>query len=144
MAFVRRRGNAYYLVHNQRRGGKVRQLQLARLGERPRITDEVVQSVSREHPFLDLDWSHLRQRVNSRVELFDPKSDYVSELLQSLHQLHLDLAELSPPLLRWSKAPQVGADIVMHLRLLRSTLEVKLNQFEQAGRGLSLDTRRYR
>jgi hypothetical protein len=144
MAFVRRRGNSYYLVHNKRQRGKVRQLQLARLGERPRITDDVVREVSRQHPFLDLDWNLLRQQVNSRVELFDPKSDYVNELLQTLRQLHLDLAELSPPLLRWSRAPQVGQDIVMHLRLLRSTLDVKLNQFEQAGRGLTLDTRSYR
>ena len=32
MAFVRRKGNTFYLVHNVRRGGKVRQLHLARLG----------------------------------------------------------------------------------------------------------------
>jgi len=36
MAFVRRKGNAYYLVHNVRRGGKVQQLHLARLGDRAR------------------------------------------------------------------------------------------------------------
>src|SRR6266851_5057555 len=39
MAFVRRKGNAFYLVHNVRRGGKVRQLHLARLGVRAR-TDQ--------------------------------------------------------------------------------------------------------
>jgi len=49
MAFVRRKGNAYYLVHNVRRGGKVRQLHLARLGDRARITDEIVRAVSQEH-----------------------------------------------------------------------------------------------
>ena len=32
MAFVRRKGNAWYLVHNVRRQGKVKQLHLARLG----------------------------------------------------------------------------------------------------------------
>jgi len=42
VAFVRRKGNALYLVHNVRRGGKVRQLHLARLGARARITDDVV------------------------------------------------------------------------------------------------------
>ena len=42
MAFVRRKGNAFYLVHNVRRGGKVRQLHLARLGDRARITERVV------------------------------------------------------------------------------------------------------
>ena len=77
MAFVRRKGNTYFLVHNVRRQGKVQQLQLARLGERPRITDEVVRTVSRSHPFLDLDWSHLRERVSSRVELFNIRSLYL-------------------------------------------------------------------
>ncbi len=57
VAFVRRKGNTYFLVHNVRRQGKVQQLHLARLGERPRITDDVVRKVSRNHPFLDLDWS---------------------------------------------------------------------------------------
>jgi hypothetical protein len=42
MAFVRRKGKSFYLVHNVRRGGKVQQLHLARLGDRARITDEVV------------------------------------------------------------------------------------------------------
>ena len=44
VAFVRRKGNTYFLVHNVRRQGKVQQLQLARLGERPRITDDVVRT----------------------------------------------------------------------------------------------------
>ena len=74
MAFVRRKGNSYYLVHNVRRRGKVEQLYLARLGERPHITDEIVREVSRNHPMLELDWSRLREEVNSRVELFDPGS----------------------------------------------------------------------
>ena len=50
MAFVRRKGNTYFLVHNVRRQGKVQQLHLARLGERPRITDDVVRRVSRNPP----------------------------------------------------------------------------------------------
>ena len=47
MAFVRRKGNSFFLVHNVRRGGKVQQLQLARLGGRARITDDVVREVSK-------------------------------------------------------------------------------------------------
>ena len=50
MAFVRRKGNTYFLVHNVRRQGKVQQLHLARLGERPRITDEVVRQGIAEPP----------------------------------------------------------------------------------------------
>jgi hypothetical protein len=132
MAFVRRRGNAYYLVHNVRRGGKVKQLHLARLGERPRITDEVVRQVSRNHPLLDLDWSELREQVNGGVDLFDPKSAYVQKLVSTLRALNLDLADLFPPLLDLSQAPETGHEILMQLRLLHSTVQVKLNQFDQS------------
>src|SRR5712692_3411122 len=106
MAFVRRKGNAYYLVHNVRRRGKVKQLHLARLGERPRITDDVVKQVSRAHPLLNLDWSELREQVNGRVELFDPRSAYVQRLVSTLRTLNLDLADLFPPLLDVSQAPE--------------------------------------
>src|SRR6201987_362631 len=99
MAFVRRKGNAYYLVHNVRQRGKVKQLHLARLGERPRITDAVVRQGSRAYPFVDVNWTELRQQVNDQVELFDPKSAYVRKLLAALRNLNLDLADLFPPLL---------------------------------------------
>ena len=63
MAFVRRKGNAYYLVHNVRRGGKVKQLHLARLGERAKITSTIVREVSKKHPFVDLNWRALRDQL---------------------------------------------------------------------------------
>ena len=134
MAFVRRKGSAYYLVHNVRRRGKVKQIHLARLGETPRITEEVVRRVSRSYPLLNLDWARLREKVNSRVELFDLKSEYAQKLVQSLRNLNLDLAELSPPVLDLAQAPQASHEIITQLRLLRSTVEVKLDQFERAGR----------
>jgi len=132
MAFVRRKGNRYYLVHNVRRRGKVQQLHLAPLGERPRITDDIVRKVSRNHPFLDLDWPQLREQVNSRVELFDIRSPYVQSLMQSLRALNLDLADLSPPLLLLSGRPQSSRELVSQMRLLRSTLDIKLDQFERS------------
>ena len=132
MAFVRRKGNTYFLVHNIRRHGKIRQLHLARLGERPRITDEVVRKVSRNHPFLDLDWSRLREEVNSRVELFDTRSPYVQNLMHSLRNLNLDLADLSPPMLLLADRANSSRELVTQLRLLRSTLDVKLDQFERS------------
>ncbi|HWF37295.1 MAG TPA: hypothetical protein VG322_02165 [Candidatus Acidoferrales bacterium] len=132
MAFVRRKGNTYFLVHNVRRRGKIRQLHLARLGERPRITDDVVRKVSRNHPFLDLDWSRLREQVNSRVELFDTNSPYVQNLMHSLHNLNLDLADLSPPMLLLTDRSESSRELVTQLRLLRSTLDVKLDQFERS------------
>ena len=132
MAFVRRKGNTYFLVHNVRRRGKIRQLHLATLGERPRITDDVVRKVSRNHPFLDLDWSRLREQVNSRVELFDTNSPYVQNLMHSLHNLNLDLADLSPPMLLLTDRSESSQELVTRLRLLRSTLDVKLDQFERS------------
>ena len=132
MAFVRRKGNSYFLVHNVRQQGKVRQLHLARLGERPRITDDVVRKVSRNHPFLDLDWSRLREQVNSRVELFDIRSPYVQNLMHSLRNLNLDLADLSPPMLRITDRSNSSRELVTQLRLLRSTLDIKLDQFERS------------
>jgi hypothetical protein len=130
VAFVRRKGKSYFLVHNVRRQGKVRQLHLARLGERPRITDDVVRQVSRKHPLLELDWSSLREQVNSRVELFDVRSPFVRNLMHSVRDLNMDLADLSPPMLLLTDRSNSSRELVMQLRLLRSTLDVKLNQFE--------------
>ena len=72
MAFVRRKGNKFYLVHNVRRGEKVKQIHLARLGERAQITDRVVREVSKKPPFVELNWRALREQVNSQqIDLAD-------------------------------------------------------------------------
>lgn len=134
MAFLRRKNGSYYLVHNVRRAGKVKQLHLARLGERPRITDDVVRQVSRAYPFVDVNWTALRQQVNDQVELFDPKSAYVRKLLATLRSLNLDLVDLFPPLLDVSEAPATGQELVTQLRLLHSTVGVKLDQFDRSPR----------
>ena len=109
MAFLRRKGNTFYLVHNVREGGRVKQLHLAKLGERPRITDDVVRQVTRSYPFVDVNWSQLREQVNNRVELFDPKSNQVQKLVSTLRNLNLDLADLFPPLLDVSQCAGGGA-----------------------------------
>jgi len=134
MAFVRRKGNAFYLVHNVRRGGKVRQLHLARLGDRARITERVVREVSKKHPFVELNWQALREQVNSHVDLANPNSPAVHKLVGALRALNLDLADLFPPILRISESPAVARELLLQLRLLQSTLQVKLAQFDQ-GRG---------
>jgi hypothetical protein len=144
VAFVRRRGKSYFLVHNVRRQGKVRQLHLARLGGRPRITDDVVRKVSRNHPFLDLDWSRLREQVNSRVELFNIRSPYVQSLMHSVRNLNLDLADLSPPMLLLADRANSSRELVTQLRLLRSILDVKLDQFERAAPRSLQSGRRFR
>jgi hypothetical protein len=132
VAFVRRKGNAFYLVHNVRRDGKVKQLHLARLGERARITDEIMREVSKKHPFVELNWRSLREQVNQQRNLADPDSPAVQKLISSLRALHLDLADVFPPVVRISEPPAVARELLVQLRLLRSTIQVKLDQFEQA------------
>lgn len=144
MAFVRRKGNAYYLVHNVREGGKVKQIYLARLGERPRITDEVIRQVNRAYPFVDINWRALREEVNNRVELFDSKSAYLRKLISTLRTLNLDLADLFPPLLDVSEAPATGHELVTQLRLLHSTVGVKLDQFDRAPHRAVMAERNFR
>jgi hypothetical protein len=134
MAFVRRKGNAYYLVHNVRRGGKVQQLHLARLGDRARITDTVVRAVSRKHPFVDLNWRALRDQLNQQINLADPNSREVQKMIAALRALHLDLADLFPPVVQISESPAVAKELLLQLRLLQATIQVKLAQFGP-GRG---------
>lgn len=131
LAFIRRKGNSYYLVHNVRRGGKVRQLHLARLGERARITDAVVREVTRKHPFVELNWPSLREQVNSQIDLADPASPALQKLVQTMRNLNLDLADLFPPVLRISESPAVAHELLVQLRLLNSTIQVKLDQFRE-------------
>ncbi len=135
MAFVRRKGNSFYLVHNVRRGGKVRQLHLARLGQRARITEEVVKEVSKKHPFVELNWRVLREQCNRSVDLANPNSPAVQGLISSLRTLNLDLADVFPPVLRISESPVVARELLVQLRLLQSTIQVKLEQFGPARRG---------
>jgi hypothetical protein len=131
MAFIRRKGNSFYLVHNVRRGGKVRQLHLARLGERARITDAIVREVTKKHPFVELNWRSLREQLNNQIDLADPDSPAVQKLVHTLRNLNLDLADLFPPVLRLSESPAVAQELLVQLRLLHSTIQVKLDQFRQ-------------
>jgi hypothetical protein len=144
VAFIRQKGNAFYLVHNVRKGGQVKQLYLAKLGERPRITDDVVQQVSRKHPLLDVNWGQIREEANNHVELFDPRSLYVQKLVSKLRTLNLDLADLFPPLLDIAQAPETGHEIVTQLRLLHSTVGVKLDQFDRAPFRGEMNGRKFR
>jgi hypothetical protein len=138
MAFVRRKGKAFFLVHNVRRGGKVRQIHLARLGERARITDEVVRQVAKKHPFVELNWKALREHLNgqlsTQLELADPNAPAIQSLVSNLRGLNMDLADLFPPLLKFSETPTVAQELLVQLRLLQSTIQVKLDQFDR-GRG---------
>jgi hypothetical protein len=129
VAFVRRKGNSYYLVHNVRRGGKVRQLHLARLGGRAKITDTIVREVSKKHPFVELNWRALRNQLSQQINLADPNSREVQKLIATLRALHLDLADLFPPAVQISESPAVAKEVLVQLRLLQTTIQVKLEQF---------------
>ena len=131
MAFVRRKGKKFYLVHNVRRGEKVKQIHLARLGERAQITERVVREVSKKHPFVELNWRALREQVNGReVDLADANSPIVQKLVGDLRDLNLELADLFPPVLQISRSSGVAGELLLQLRLLQSTLQVKLSQFD--------------
>jgi hypothetical protein len=93
---------------------------------------------------VDVNWSQLREQVNNRVELFDPESDQVQRLVSSLRNLNLDLADLFPPLLDVSQSPEAGMEIIMQLRLLHSTVGVKLDQFDRAPRRGMWANRKFR
>lgn len=143
MAFLRRRGNAYYLVHNVRSRGKVKQLHLACLGERPRLTDSIVRKVRRDYPFLELNWAELRRRAGRHVDLLVADSDYLSRLARNLRKLNLELADLAPQGLAYGADPERTRELLSLLKLLRSTVEIKVHQFDRApfaiGSGRNLD-----
>ncbi|MGA2073964.1 MAG: hypothetical protein ABSH52_10720 [Terriglobia bacterium] len=132
MAFVRKRGGTYYLVHNVRKGEQVEQLHLATLGRWPRITDDVIKGVNAKHPFLQLDWKRLTQKASSDLEQpLQNNSQYLRDLVAAVRNLHFDLADLPLPVLDFAKEPELSAEFIAGLKLLRGTLDVKLNQLRR-------------
>jgi hypothetical protein len=138
MAFIRKRGNSYYLVHNVRRNGQVCQLHLACLGSRPRIFDEIIEGVKTRHPFLQVDWERLKEKASHNlVEPVVSDSDYLRDLLNAVRNLHLDIADLPLPALELARDRELITQMVSGLKLLRATLDVKLNQIRK-GKTLTL------
>jgi len=132
MAFVRKRGQTYYLVHNVRKGEQVEQLHLASLGRRPRITEAVIRGVSAKHPFLRVDWKRLTERAMS--DLAQPlqiRSQYLRDLVTAVRNLHYDLADLPTPVLDFVNEPGLSSEFLAVLKLLRGTLDVKLGQLRR-------------
>jgi hypothetical protein len=129
MAFIRQRGNSFYLVHNVRKKGRVQQIQLAALGRRPRISDEVVQSVSANHPFVEVDWAGIRRKAS--YELVQPMlngAEYLRDLLGEIRAVHLEIADFQWPALDLQRDRELRAQFATELKLLRGTLEVKLSE----------------
>jgi hypothetical protein len=127
MAFIRKRGESYYLVHNVRKDGRVQQIHLACLGRRPRISDDVVRGVASKHPFVRVDWKELRKNASRNVvQPFEHDARYLRDLLLAIRNLHFDLADLPLPLLELTKDRELSAQLISGLKLLRATLDVKL------------------
>ena len=133
MAFIRKRGERYYLVHNVRHKGRVRQIHLAPLGRRPRISDEVIAGVQAKHPFVEIDWESLRESASHElVQPMKGNARFVRELLAAIRSVHLEIADLHLPVLEMVHDRELRGQLTAELKLLRTTLDVKLNQFRRA------------
>ena len=144
MAFIRKRGNSYYLVHNVRQKGRVRQIHLANLGRRPRISEDVIRGVSTRHPLVPVDWDELRAKSSgSLLRPFENNAESLRDLISSVRNLHMDIADLHLPVLDITQDQELTSQLTAGLKLLRATLDVKLAQirrgsppFDKAGKGL--------
>jgi hypothetical protein len=132
MAFIRKRGHSYYLVHSVRKDGRVRQIHLAKLGRRPHISEELIRGVTSRHPFVEIDWGGLRKKASRElVRPFENDSRQLRELLASVRNLHLDIGDLHLPVLAMTHDRELVGQLTSSLKLLRSTLDVKLNQLRR-------------
>lgn len=127
MAFIRKRGSSYYLVHNVRKKGRVEQIHLANLGRRPRISDDIIRGVTSKHPFVRVDWPGLKQKASrDLVQPFENNSQHLRDLLSAVRHVHFDVADLHLPVLGATQDPDLVAQLKAELKLLRATLDVKL------------------
>ncbi len=132
MAFIRKRGESYYLVHNVRKKGRVQQIHLACLGRRPRFSDDVIQGVASKHPFLRVNWEGLREKASrDLVQPFENDAQYLRDLLTTVRNLHIDVADLQLPVLEMTQDTDLKMQLTSALKLLRTTLDVKLNQLRK-------------
>lgn len=134
MAFIRKRGQSYYLVHNVRKKGRIQQLHLARLGRRPWISDEVIEGVTSKHPFVQVDWEGLKEKASEGiVRPTELDSDSIRELLTATRNLNLDIAGLHLPSMEMVLDRALVGNLISALELLRTTLDVKLRSRKLPG-----------
>lgn len=132
MAFIRKSGNVYYLVHNYRKQGRVRQLYLARLGRRARINDEVIEQVIAKHPLMHIDWKRIREK--SSEELLRPSkvdSRYLRRLLLTIRNVHLEIGDLQLPDMDMPNDHELRVQLAWELKDLQETLSLKLPEFRR-------------
>lgn len=134
MAFIRKRGNAYYLVHSVRHQGRVEQIHLARLGRRPRIDDDVIRGVSSKHPFVRVDWDRLREQASREiVNPVEKDAQYLHRLIDEVRDFHLSIADVQLPYMEVAHDRELRSQLLAELKLLRGTLDVKLNSSRRNG-----------
>lgn len=134
MAFIRKRGNAFYLVHNVRKDGRVRQLHLACLGRRPRIDQEVMAGVEARHPFVRVNWDDVREKASREWRRpVQGDSEFLRNLLSQIRDFHLNIADLQRPMLEMTQDRDLQTQLLTELKLLRGTLDVKLNASRKGG-----------
>ncbi len=149
MAFVRKKGKSYYLVHNVREDGHVRQVHLACLGNRPRVSEEVLTQVRQAHPNLQIDWDAVRARAAATFVSPFADQEGAAMLLHSMRTLHEDLDELNLGLLHSRIAEKSGAEaaerqvqaLLRVMGMLRGQLETKLKH-QPASQSLHSETPR--
>ncbi len=141
MAFIRKRGNAYYLVHCIRKKGRVQQVHLACLGSRPHISDDVIRGVSTRHPFVRIDWNGLREKAATQpLGTAAENAEYWRGLLDEVHRLHHTIAELPLAYLGVTGDRELHNQMITELKLLRNTVDVKL---QSSRKGKILPLRQY-
>jgi hypothetical protein len=102
------------------------------LGRRPGISDEVIAEVRAKHVFVEIDWKRLRE--NASHELVQPMRGnvlFLRDLLAAVRNIHLEIGDLHPPVLEMVHDRELRGQLTSELKLLRSTLDVKLNQFRR-------------
>ena len=134
MAFVRKKGKSYYLVHNVREDGHVRQVHLACLGNRPRVSDEVLEQVRHAHPQLQIDWEAVRARAAETFTSPFADPEGATLLVRSMRTLRQDLDELNFDLLRHRLQERLPAEAEARLRELMQEMELLRLQLDQKTR----------
>jgi len=65
MAFIRKKGEYYYLVQSVRQGDAVRQITLAYLGKSPKIDDNVIRRIKEKYPDIKIDKSEIKAYITT-------------------------------------------------------------------------------
>jgi len=81
-----------------------------------------------------VDWDQMREKASQTlVRPFENNAEYLRDLLTSVRNLHMDIADLHLPVLGMTHDAELASQLTAGLRLLRGTLDVKLAQLRKGG-----------